>query len=100
MCVLQRAGPEGGERTAHGGQSQSSRRARRGVKLSNGSGSVVYVDNTVRQLLETGAVGPEKKDESVENLVEHVAADKRVDACVMQTVGNKDYDGFLLAIVK
>ena len=71
-----------------------------GVKLSKGKGSVVYVDNVVRQLLEIGAVGPAEKDNSVEDLVEKVGADKRVDATVMQTVGSKDYDGFLLAVVK
>jgi predicted O-methyltransferase YrrM len=69
------------------------------VKLSNGSGSVIYVDNVVRVLLEIGAVGPEKRDPSIANLVEKVGADDRVDAVVMQTVGSKDYDGFLLAVV-
>ena len=71
-----------------------------GVRLSKGKGSVVYVDNVVRQLLEIGAVGPAAKDEKVENLVERVRTDERVEAVVMQTVGAKDYDGFLMAVVK
>jgi predicted O-methyltransferase YrrM len=71
-----------------------------GVRLSKGKGSVVYVDNVVRQLLEIGAVGPAAKDEKVENLVEMVGKDERVEAVVMQTVGAKDYDGFLMAVVK
>ena len=71
-----------------------------GVRLSKGKGSVVYVDNVVRQLLEIGAVGPALKDEKVENLVERVGKDERVEAVVMQTVGAKDYDGFLMAVVK
>ncbi len=71
-----------------------------GVKLSKGKGSVVYVDNVVKQLLNIGAVGPQEKDEKVENLVERVGKDGRVEAVVMQTVGAKDYDGFLIAIVK
>lgn len=71
-----------------------------GVKLCNGKGSVVYVDNVVRQLLEIGVVGPEKRDQGVDDLVEKVGKDQRVEAVVMQTVGAKDYDGFLLAIVK
>ena len=71
-----------------------------GVRLSKGKGSVVYVDNVVRQLLEIGAVGPAAKDEKVENLVERVGTDERVEAVVMQTVGAKDYDGFLMAVVK
>ena len=71
-----------------------------GVRLSRGKGSVVYVDNVVRQLLEIGVVGPAVKDEKVENLVERVGTDERVEAVVMQTVGAKDYDGFLMAVVK
>lgn len=71
-----------------------------GVKLSKGKGSVVYVDNVVRQLLEIGAVGPADKDNTVQNLVEAVAKDKRVEATVIQTVGSKNMDGFLLALVK
>jgi hypothetical protein len=61
---------------------------------------VVYVDNVVRQLLESGIVGPEKRDEGVDDLVENVGKDGRVEAVVMQTVGAKDYDGFLMAVVK
>ncbi|MCJ1398985.1 hypothetical protein MMC11_002187 [Xylographa trunciseda] len=71
-----------------------------GVKLCRGRGSVIYVDNVVRQLLESGVVGPEKREEGAEDLVERVGRDERVDAVVMQTVGAKDYDGFLMAIVK
>jgi len=71
-----------------------------GVKLSRGSGAVVYVDNVVRQLLEAGVVGENPREEGVEDLVERVGKDGRVDAVVMQTVGAKDYDGFLMAVVK
>jgi len=58
------------------------------------------VDNVVRQLLEIGAVGPAAKDDKVENLVESIGKDERVEAVVTQTVGAKDYDGFLVAVVK
>jgi len=71
-----------------------------GVKLSKGKGSVVYVDNVVKQLLEIGAVGPAENDASVTNLVEMVGKDERVDATVMQTVGGKNHDGSLIAVVK
>ncbi|MCJ1393926.1 hypothetical protein MMC18_006802 [Xylographa bjoerkii] len=71
-----------------------------GVKLCKGKGSVVYVDNVVRQLLESGVVGPEERDEGADDLVENVGKDGRVEAVVMQTVGAKDYDGFLMAVVK
>ena len=70
------------------------------VKLCKGKGSVVYVDNVVRQLLESRIVGPKKRDEEVDDLVENVGKDWRVEAVVMQTVGAKDYDGFLMAVVK
>lgn len=33
-------------------------------------------------------------------VVENLGKDERVDATVLQCVGEKDYDGFLLAIVK
>ncbi|KAK5049026.1 hypothetical protein LTR84_005448 [Exophiala bonariae] len=71
-----------------------------GVKLSMGKGSIIYVDNTVRQLLESGSVGPNKKDPNVDSLVEKVGKDDRVEATVIQTVGTKNFDGFLLAVVK
>ncbi|KIW11906.1 hypothetical protein PV08_09179 [Exophiala spinifera] len=81
------------------------------VKLSNGKGSLVYVDNVVRQMLNTGVVGPaaaaaaaaaaeEEEDVKVPNLVEKVGKDERVDGTVIQTCGGKNYDGFLLAIVR
>ncbi|KAI9836673.1 MAG: hypothetical protein M1819_001309 [Sarea resinae] len=71
-----------------------------GVRLSKGKGSVLYVDNVVRELLASGIVGPQKRDERAVSLVERVEEDGRVEAVVMQTVGAKDYDGFLMAIVK
>ncbi|KAJ9633694.1 hypothetical protein H2204_006691 [Knufia peltigerae] len=70
------------------------------VKLSSGRGSVVYVDNVVRQMLETGVLGPAPRDTNVPNLVEMVGKDDRVDATVIQTCGGKNYDGFLLATVR
>lgn len=69
------------------------------VKVSSGSGSVVYVDNVVREMLESGIVGSEPRDPKAISLAEKVAEDERVDAVIMQTVGSKDYDGFLLAVV-
>jgi predicted O-methyltransferase YrrM len=69
-------------------------------------GSCVYVDNVVRQLLESGVAGGEVDGKEagpargMKELVERVGKDKRVDAVVMQTVGAKSYDGFLIAVVK
>jgi len=71
-----------------------------GVELCKGKGSVIYVDNVVRQLMESGIVGPEKRHEGVDDLVENVGKDGRVEAVVIQTVGAKDCDGFMMAVVK
>ena len=61
-------------------------------------GSVIVVDNVVRG----GAVvdrdgGPAVQ--GVRRMVEAIAAEPRVSATAIQTVGAKGYDGFLLAIV-
>ncbi|KAJ5556819.1 hypothetical protein N7494_000734 [Penicillium frequentans] len=71
-----------------------------GVKLSKGKGAVIYVDNAVRNMLESGIVGDAERVEKAVDVVANVGADDRVDAVVMQTVGSKNYDGFLLAVVK
>ncbi|PYI11246.1 S-adenosyl-L-methionine-dependent methyltransferase [Aspergillus sclerotiicarbonarius CBS 121057] len=71
-----------------------------GVKLANGRGSVIFVDNVVQAMLDYGHVGPEEKDTSVAPLVEEAAKGGRVEAVVMQAVGAKRYDGFLMAVVK
>ena len=39
-------------------------------------------------------------DEEAIDVVAKAGADDRVDAVVMQTVGSKSHDGFLLAVVK
>jgi predicted O-methyltransferase YrrM len=63
--------------------------------------SLIYVDNVVRK----GQVAdPRFKEEpriqGIHNLVEAVGKDERVDAVVIQTVAEKNYDGFLMALVK
>jgi len=67
------------------------------VKLSR-PGSLIVVDNVVR---DGGLIDP-NGDESVQGvrrLHEQLANDRRVSATTIQTVGNKGYDGFTLAIV-
>ncbi|KAJ5198621.1 uncharacterized protein N7498_007738 [Penicillium cinerascens] len=71
-----------------------------GVKLSKGKGALVYVDNTVQNMLESGIVGTNEREKDAVDLVAKVGRDDRVDAVVMQTVGAKSHDGFLLAVVK
>jgi predicted O-methyltransferase YrrM len=62
-------------------------------------GSVIIVDNVIRG----GAVAdPESKDASVlgvRRLNELIAAEPRVDATALQTVGSKGYDGLTFALV-
>jgi predicted O-methyltransferase YrrM len=68
------------------------------IRLSR-AGSVIVVDNVVRN----GAVLlSSTKDESVQGVrraIEVLASDPRVEATAIQTVGNKGYDGFALAVV-
>jgi predicted O-methyltransferase YrrM len=62
-------------------------------------GSVIVIDNVVRQ----GAVAdPGSEDESVigvQRAVEMITAEPRLSATALQTVGSKGYDGFILAVV-
>ena len=61
----------------------------------------ICVDNMV---VRGTIVSPEaQSDEGVQGarqLVEEAGRDQRVDAVVLQTVGEKDYDGFLFAVVR
>jgi predicted O-methyltransferase YrrM len=62
-------------------------------------GGVIVVDNVVRD----GAVAdPASEDAAVQGMrrfAERAAADPRVTATAVQTVGSKGYDGFVLALV-
>ncbi|KAE8395603.1 hypothetical protein ETB97_012854 [Aspergillus alliaceus] len=69
-----------------------------GVKISK-PGSVILIDNAVQAMLEDGIVGPEKRAEGAISLVEKVGQDSRVEAVLVQTVGVKRHDGFLMALV-
>ncbi|KAF2499385.1 O-methyltransferas-like protein family 3 [Lophium mytilinum] len=64
------------------------------------SGACLIVDNVVRK----GELANDKtEDERVlggRRVVENVGKDPRLDATVLQTVGEKNYDGFLFAVVK
>jgi predicted O-methyltransferase YrrM len=68
------------------------------LKLSR-PGSLIVVDNVVR---EGRILDPDSSDPSVigtQALFDAVAAEPRLDATAIQTVGDKGWDGFLLAIV-
>ncbi|MCJ1326273.1 hypothetical protein MMC10_002937 [Thelotrema lepadinum] len=66
------------------------------------SGACIIVDNVVRK----GAVADEeqaKSDSAIKGsrkVIEAAAKNKRVDATLMQTVGEKNYDGMLICRVK
>jgi predicted O-methyltransferase YrrM len=68
------------------------------LKLSR-PGTVILVDNVVR---EGEVINAESSDASVQGIRrfnQMLAAEKRVTATVIQTVGNKGYDGFALVMV-
>jgi predicted O-methyltransferase YrrM len=62
-------------------------------------GTVIIADNVVRQ---GGILDPEHRDprvQGVRRLYDLIAAEPRVTATAIQTVGTKGYDGFVLALV-
>lgn len=62
-------------------------------------GSVIVVDNVVRKGAVVDADSTDPNVQGVRRMNELVAADPRVSATTIQTVGGKGYDGFLLARV-
>ncbi|QEH32727.1 Putative O-methyltransferase/MSMEI_4947 [Aquisphaera giovannonii] len=63
-------------------------------------GSVIVVDNVVRKGAVADAESTAEDVLGVRRFLEMVAADPRVRASALQTVGNKGYDGFALALVE
>jgi predicted O-methyltransferase YrrM len=62
-------------------------------------GTLIMVDNVVRE----GAIVSANHDEAargVRNMTEWIGTEPRLAATVIQTVGSKGYDGFLLARVQ
>jgi predicted O-methyltransferase YrrM len=68
------------------------------VELSH-PGSLVVVDNVVRQgkLIDTGSDDPDA--EGMRRLIEQMGADRRIVPAAIQTVGVKGWDGFAFALV-
>ncbi|KAL9124708.1 MAG: hypothetical protein Q9217_005992, partial [Psora testacea] len=71
------------------------------VKMTRKKGAV-YVDNMVRKGLLADAELEETDSivKGIRTATRGIGKDERVDAVILQTVGEKNYDGFLLAIVK
>ncbi len=69
------------------------------VALSR-SGTMIVVDNVVRDgaVINAGSTDPSVM--GVRRLLEHLATDTRVDATALQTVGSKGHDGMLVAMVR
>ncbi|MGE7945005.1 O-methyltransferase [Lysinibacillus xylanilyticus] len=68
------------------------------LELAN-SGAVIIADNVVRD----GAIVDEKsEDERVQGMrqfIDLLQGESRIESTAIQTVGNKGYDGFVLAVV-
>lgn len=63
-------------------------------------GTVIVVDNVVRDGRVLDASGTQADVEGVRRLAARIKEDARVDATAIQTVGGKGWDGFILAVVR
>ncbi len=68
------------------------------LKLSR-PGTVIIVDNVVRKGAVVDATSSDPSVQGVRRFNQLLAAEKRVSATSLQTVGSKGYDGFTLAVV-
>src|SRR6266550_2566220 len=68
------------------------------LKMSR-PGSVIVIDNVVREGAVTDAASEDASVQGVRKLNEMLAAEPRVSATVIQTVGTKGYDGFAVILV-
>ena len=64
------------------------------------AGTVIIVDNVVREGAIIDGTSTDTMVLGMRRLTERVAGEPRVSATVIQTVGSKGYDGFLMAMVK
>ncbi|WP_437491470.1 O-methyltransferase [Sorangium sp. So ce1014] len=68
------------------------------LKLSR-RGSVIVIDNVVRKGAVIDPESPDPNVQGVRRLNELLAAEQRVSATAIQTVGTKGYDGLAIALV-
>jgi len=68
------------------------------LKLSR-AGSLIIADNVVRDGAVLNAASTDADVQGVRRFNERLAAEKRVSATEIQTVGTKGYDGFALVVV-
>jgi predicted O-methyltransferase YrrM len=69
------------------------------LKLSK-SGTIIVVDNVVRDGAIIDANDPDPAIQGTRRLYEMLAVEPRLSATALQTVGGKGYDGFVMALVK
>jgi predicted O-methyltransferase YrrM len=62
-------------------------------------GGLIIVDNVVRQGAVAADAGADRNVEGVRRMTDLISGDPRVEATAIQTVGEKGYDGFLIARV-
>ena len=62
-------------------------------------GSVIIADNVVRDGAVADSASADPNVQAVRRYLEMVAADPRLSATVLQTVGSKGYDGLAIAVV-
>jgi predicted O-methyltransferase YrrM len=68
------------------------------LRLSR-TGSIIIVDNVVRGGDVIAAASDSPAVQGVQRFLERLAAEPRVSATAIQTVGSKGYDGFAIALV-
>lgn len=62
-------------------------------------GTVIVVDNVVREGRVADASSTDDGVKGVQRMTELIASDSRLSATAIQTVGGKGYDGFIVAVV-
>jgi len=68
------------------------------LKMSH-PGTVIIVDNVVRDGKVADASSDDEDIQGIRRMTEWLATQKNISATAIQTVGGKSYDGFLMAIV-
>lgn len=68
------------------------------LKLAN-SGAIIIADNVVRNGEATDENSEDERVRGVQEFMELIKANPRIEATAIQTVGVKGYDGFVLAVV-
>lgn len=68
------------------------------LKLSH-AGTCIVADNIIRQGAVMDAAHPDPRVQGVRKFMDALAAEPRVSATAIQTVGSKGYDGFAIVLV-